>query len=138
MKKYKQRISIAVFILISIALSGPAIGGMLTLSFKDIKHQYKAMTEIQYEKFEASLKGESVIWSGNVRDVEKKIFGDYRLSVDMDNGIDMVSITIPDNHPQLSQIGNLRKGTKIRFEGKITHTFSFGTFIVYLDLVRIF
>ena len=71
-------------------------------SFEEIESQVKSMTEAQWKAYLPTLKGLRVVdWSGWVTDVDKGLFGDFTLWLDMDPpgsfSIQDIYIPIPES-----------------------------------------
>ena len=91
----------------------------IRLAFATIRGNMETMTEIQFEKYAKSLKGETVVWSGWAADVERKLFGKYVCHVDMDSPD--VLFTVPDVvFETTEQVAlGIVKNKRVSFRGKI-------------------
>jgi hypothetical protein len=108
------------------------VAGMVqAVDWKTIKANEKAMTEAQFKQFcDQQVKGQSVWWSGWVKDVEPSN-GAYSIKVDMDPPGTLFSV------PEIWLEGvseynamRLKKGQKITFSGSISDVSS----VIYLSL----
>lgn len=108
------------------------------VSFEEIKKSYLTMTDIQFEAYIESLKGKTVEWEGRVRDINEGMIGGYSISVYMNSNNDIVSLEIPSNHPHISKLNSIQKGSIIKFQGEISHTFTLLGLRVFLELYYLF
>ena len=62
-----------------------AAGHASEIGYSDIVSAHDTMTKVEWKKYEETLIGQHVCWTGTVMDVDKQVLGGYRISVDMDH-----------------------------------------------------
>lgn len=89
------------------------------LSFETIRQNMETMTDIAWDDYTASLKGEKVTWEGWVSDVKKQWFGGYKLLIDMDKPgtVSVQDVYIHDLSKEFAAKWSKDEG--IRFTGTI-------------------
>jgi len=109
-----------------------------SISFADIKYNMTNMTELQFKEYVKSLEGKTIRWNGWVEEVEEKLFGGYRVLIDMDSPSDIASVQDITFEVPKEQAISLKKDEMITFEGKISSILNILTSLqVSLDNARI-
>jgi len=109
-----------------------------SISFADIKYNMNHMTELQFKEYVKSLEGKTIRWNGWVEEVEEKLFGGYRVLIDMDSPSDIASVQDITFEVSKEQAVSLKKDEMITFEGKISSILNILTSLqVSLDNARI-
>ncbi len=85
-----------------------------------------------------SLEGKKIRWNGWVEEVEEKLFGGYKVLIDMDSPNDIASVQDITFEVPKEQAISLKKEEMITFEGKISSILNILTSLqVSLDNARI-
>jgi len=109
-----------------------------SISFADIKYNMTNMTELQFKEYVKSLEGKTIRWNGWVEEVEEKLFGGYKVLIDMDSPSDIASVQDITFEVPKEQAISLKKDEMITFEGKISSILNILTSLqVSLDNARI-
>jgi hypothetical protein len=106
--------------------------------FENIRNNMNHMTSIAWSDYTKSLKGQTVNWSGWVKNVKEQGLGGYKLMIDMDPpGSMSVQDVYIENLPK-DVAARLQKDQKVRFSGKIKSVMSvLGSCAVILEDINI-
>lgn len=101
----------------------PKVGdSLLGVSYKEIKAKYEEQDKLSTYKgdqYLESLKGQRIVWIGEIGDVDEEIFGDeLYISVHINTGIIQNEIAFVENPRQ--QDLQLNKGTKVKLTATIS------------------
>ena len=109
-----------------------------SISFADIKYNMNQMTELQFKEYVKSLEDKKIRWNGWVEEVEEKLFGGYKVLIDMDSPNDIASVQDITFEVPKEQAISLKKDEMITFEGKISSILNILTSLqVSLDNAKI-
>ncbi len=88
------------------------------VSFQQIRRAAETKTKAQFKVYARSLEGRNVSWEGWVDDVDEKLFGGYKVLIDMDSPEELSVFDVYFDISE-SRAQSLRKNGKYRFTGRI-------------------
>jgi hypothetical protein len=88
-------------------------------SFSEIRRKMKGMTSVQWDRYQETLKGTAVDWTGWVDEVRETLLGKYEVWIDMDPPSEMISVYDVSFHVSEETALRFCVDDKIRFDGRI-------------------
>jgi hypothetical protein len=139
MKRFMAAALLASLVLSGVQLEATAKPAS-SLTYNEIVQKKKHLTDVQFEEYAETIKGQTIIWIGWVRDVDKGLMtskGMYKVRLNMSpNGSRGLGSDLSLEVPK-AQALKLRKGQRIKFSADIDDINDFLGLNVGLEHVKL-